>query len=80
LLQFTLQAAGYSTITVIDGIFGDQTEAALRQFQEDEGLPVTGVADEATWSALSPQEFGTDRNGNGYVDPSEADMSDQPGA
>ena len=38
-----------------DGIFGPQTEAALRAFQARNGLPVTGVVDAATWSQL----FGT---------------------
>ncbi len=37
---------------VIDGIFGSQTRAALEDFQYDYGLPVTGVADLATWRAL----------------------------
>lgn len=31
-----------------DGTFGPQTEAALRSFQQAEGLPETGVADAAT--------------------------------
>ena len=38
-----------------DGIFGPQTETALRAFQARNGLPVTGVLDAATWSQL----FGT---------------------
>ena len=42
-----------------DGDFGSETEAALRAFQASEGLPVTGVYDEATRKALTdwkPQE------------------------
>lgn len=36
----------------IDGIYGENTEAAVRAFQSLSGLPVTGVTDEATYSAL----------------------------
>ncbi len=36
----------------IDGIFGTDTEAAIRAFQESEGLPVTGRADRETWERL----------------------------
>lgn len=35
-----------------DGIFGEETAAALSDFQRGVGLPVTGVADEETWDAL----------------------------
>jgi len=36
-----------------DGDFGAETEAAVKAFQEDNGLPVTGVYDEATRKALT---------------------------
>ncbi len=36
----------------IDGIFGGDTEAAVRAFQMAYGLPVTGVVDEETWVQL----------------------------
>jgi hypothetical protein len=36
----------------IDGDFGPMTEAALKRFQARAGLPVTGVADAATFAAL----------------------------
>ena len=32
----------------VDGGFGSKTETALKTFQQREGLPVTGIADEAT--------------------------------
>ena len=35
-----------------DGNFGPATEAALRAFQREQGLPESGVADPATWAAL----------------------------
>lgn len=51
----------------IDGIFGPQTEAAVKAFQKEYGLPVTGQVAELTWNKLQeiyrslirglPQEF-----------------------
>lgn len=41
---------GYSL--VIDGDFGPATQAAVVDFQSQQGLPATGVVDTATWSAL----------------------------
>jgi peptidoglycan hydrolase-like protein with peptidoglycan-binding domain len=40
------------TTLQVDGKFGPKTEAATKEFQKAEGLPVTGVVDEATWKAL----------------------------
>ena len=36
----------------IDGIFGPNTETAVKQFQTREGLPSTGIVDAATWEAI----------------------------
>lgn len=36
----------------IDGRFGPVTTAAVRQFQLESGLPVTGIVDRATWEAI----------------------------
>lgn len=36
-----------------DGIYGKQTEAAVRSYQRFAGLPVTGVADFETWQQLT---------------------------
>ena len=36
----------------IDGIFGPRTEAAVKAFQRDYGLPETGVIDERTWNDM----------------------------
>lgn len=36
----------------IDGIYGKETEAEVRRFQKEHGLPVTGVVDLATWDAI----------------------------
>jgi peptidoglycan hydrolase-like protein with peptidoglycan-binding domain len=35
-----------------DGIFGPQTESALRAWQASHGVPVTGQLDTATWAAM----------------------------
>ena len=36
-----------------DGIYGKNTEQAVRKFQSVFGLPVTGVVDYKTWYAIS---------------------------
>ena len=36
----------------VDGVYGTNTARAVREFQEQAGLPVTGEADRATWEAL----------------------------
>lgn len=38
----------------VDGEFGMQTELALRAFQKQAGLTVSGGTDDATWKALGP--------------------------
>jgi peptidoglycan hydrolase-like protein with peptidoglycan-binding domain len=50
MLQKVLQT-GLGYTGAIDGIFGPATEAVVRQYQTDTGLPVTGVVDERTWMA-----------------------------
>ena len=40
------------TAPPIDGVFASDTEQALRDFQADRGIPVTGVADQAVWELL----------------------------
>ncbi len=36
-----------------DGIFGDRTREAVREFQEDNGMPVTGEIDSDTWDEIT---------------------------
>ena len=54
-LQRTLKAklSPPSAISV-DGDFGPATEGAVKAFQKQEKLEVTGVVDAATWKALGP--------------------------
>lgn len=49
-IQLLLRARGASIVP--DGVFGPSTSAALIAFQGARGLAATGIADDATWSAL----------------------------
>lgn len=49
-LQYLLRARGH-TVTV-DGIFGPNTESAVRTFQQQNNLSVDGIVGPNTWSAL----------------------------
>jgi peptidoglycan hydrolase-like protein with peptidoglycan-binding domain len=40
------------TTLEVDGEFGPLTETSTKEFQQREGLPVTGIVDESTWKAL----------------------------
>jgi peptidoglycan hydrolase-like protein with peptidoglycan-binding domain len=53
-LQERLKAEGVDPGPV-DGVMNPRTEAALRQYQEKFGLPVSGAADEATLRRLQIQ-------------------------
>ena len=48
-------------ITDLDGIFGSETENAVREFQQENGLSVDGVVGPNTWRAIL--------NGNGRPNP-----------
>ncbi|MBO5866921.1 MAG: N-acetylmuramoyl-L-alanine amidase, partial [Clostridia bacterium] len=50
LLQFLLNGYGY--VVDIDGIFGTDTLAKIRQFQQDNGLSVDGLVGANTWKTL----------------------------
>lgn len=55
-LQRYLRQLSYFDDTIpappVDGIFGTVTRASLIAFQEQNGLPPTGTANEATWNLL----------------------------
>lgn len=50
LLQAALRDRGWNI--EVDGNFGPQTEAVIRQFQRNKGLSVTGKVGWTTWNAL----------------------------
>jgi peptidoglycan hydrolase-like protein with peptidoglycan-binding domain len=50
MLQGVLKT-GFGYAGAIDGVYGPATEAVVRQYQTNSGLPVTGVVDERTWMA-----------------------------
>ncbi|MEW5870465.1 MAG: peptidoglycan-binding protein [Chloroflexota bacterium] len=51
-LQARLMELGYREVGWVDGVFSAQTDAAVRHFQYLNNLPVDGVVDQATDSAL----------------------------
>ena len=55
-MQRCLRALSYTDPAIppppVDGVSGNATRASVAAFQAEYGLPVTGVADAATWDAL----------------------------
>ncbi len=51
-VQRRLLALGYAQVGQADGIYGDQTKAAVLAFQQASGVPASGDVDCATWAAL----------------------------
>lgn len=51
-IQTDFRALGYYN-GAIDGIYGPRTIEAVEQFQEENGLPVTGLVDPATMAAVN---------------------------
>ena len=49
-LQYLLRARGHNV--AVDGIFGTNTDAAVRAFQQQKGLAVDGIVGPNTWTAL----------------------------
>jgi len=54
-LQRTLQQRGYNP-GPSDGYWGNATESALRKFQQDHGLPISGILDPKTKAELGIQD------------------------
>lgn len=50
-IQTLLNAGGFDTGTP-DGVWGNESRTAMRAFQEQSGLPITGAADRTTLEAL----------------------------
>jgi peptidoglycan hydrolase-like protein with peptidoglycan-binding domain len=49
-LQRTLNAHGYNL--TVDGVWGDNTDAAVRKYQKQNGLTVDGIVGANTWGSL----------------------------
>lgn len=60
ILQDALNALGYTTYT-LDGIFGGNTENAVRGFQRSVGLSVDGICGCNTWRQLTAAAVGIGR-------------------
>ena len=58
-LQHLLRARGHNV--PVDGVFGPQTDVAVRAFQAIKGLAVDGIVGPQTWSALVIQVRKGDR-------------------
>lgn len=52
MLRVIAEDDGRSPTVVPDGVYGPQTTAAVSAFQQNHGLPITGVTDERTWDAI----------------------------
>lgn len=56
-IQYYLSVIGYFNAAIpilkLDGIFGENTESAVKSFQREYGLPETGVVDAPTWNKMS---------------------------
>ena len=70
-LQNRLNELGYS-VGKADGDFGNKTKSAIEQFQGDNGLDVTGIADEKTLELLYSDDAGSKQETN-----DDASVSDQ---
>jgi peptidoglycan hydrolase-like protein with peptidoglycan-binding domain len=66
MLQGVLKT-GFGYSGPIDGIFGPATEAVVRKYQTDLGLPVTGIMDERTWMPPAGAAGATLENLSGLI-------------
>ena len=55
-VQRRLQARGFDP-GAVDSIFGTKTTQAVKAFQKSLGFSVTGIVDDATWTALAKPSF-----------------------
>ncbi len=53
MLRVIFQTNGMTPEVVPDGIFGETTEAAVKQFQKMQGIEQSGIVDNATWELIT---------------------------
>ena len=63
-LQEALRKAGYNIAA--DGVYGAETQNAVRQYQSAQGLGVDGIAGQQTFGALGIGSGGGTAGGGGY--------------
>ena len=68
MLRVIGQDAGRDLTVIPDGIFGPQTQQEVSRFQQERGIPVTGVADQQTWERIAA-EFSDALTRTGPVEP-----------
>lgn len=77
-LQSFLQEQGYYQ-DEIDGVYGQNTYSAVREFQSDNDLSVDGIVGQETWSALNDTVGVTSPNPNYDTTPYQNPAMTQPG-
>lgn len=67
IIQNNLKLLSFGPISV-DGVFGNETESAVKNFQEYYGLNIDGIVGDITWSTLANEikKIQTALNNNGY--------------
>ncbi len=75
ILQQELAARGYE-VGAIDGVLGERTRAAIRAYQRDKGLPVTGKATRALVAQLQTAPQAERRPPAGALYPQEEQLAD----
>lgn len=78
-LQVDLNALGYNT-NGIDGIFGQGSRRAVVAFQQENGLPVTGIADAATIAAIDKAADDPARTRGAVLERTDTAIFGPPGA
>lgn len=76
-LQEILTNAGAYTGS-INGLFNSQTQAAVKQFQRDNGLSADGIVGPQTWGALSNVSTGNSSNNSSATTASSAPPAEGP--
>ena len=66
-LQEALSDQGYD-VGLIDGVYGNRTRTAVRQFQLDTGLTPTGKVNELTWQAVFAEDTVAEEDESGLSD------------